>query len=124
MPLLDGLVDGRAEPIEVGRLPQERREVRRVHVELVESRERDGGNVGSRRVRAQSPDELRPVHLGHRQIGDEHVDVRVSVDVCQRAACTVRLEHVGTARSKERPEHVERVVVIVDDEDRAPIEIR
>jgi hypothetical protein len=52
----------------------------------------------------------------HRQVRDDHVDLRLRIDLRECARHSAGLQDIHTTRSKERAQHLERVVIVVNNE--------
>src|SRR5207244_2128830 len=111
---------------EVHGLLQERAEASALptHVLLVEAGDRDDRQRLARWVRAELLSELDAIHVGHGEVRDDRVDLRVRVDVGQRTKARCCRQDMCAAGIEERDEHITRVCGVVDHEQRQVREVR
>jgi hypothetical protein len=113
-----------AELVEVTRLPEASVKLGRLLVLLVETSQSDDRKRVSLRVLADPPREFDAVHLRHRDVRDDGIEPRRRLDVSQTVASTPCEQYLSAARLEEGREDLDRIVVVIDDEDGETTEVR
>lgn len=72
---------------------------------------------------SQAPRELNTVHVRHREIGDDGIQLRGCVEIGQTGRGVASDQHAGSTRFEERGQNFQGIVIVIDDQDRHALEV-